>query len=104
MGPTGVVKVGTDKFSSASYLILIYVIKTFPSFVFIAGKKIFLLLLKAENREILPITKHMVAVMGITAQVRPMEGLYTASAVPTMKPPPTHVAETHTHTHKRLRQ
>lgn len=36
--------------------------------------------------------KHMVAVMGITAQVRPMDGLYTASAVPTMKPPPTQVA------------
>lgn len=40
--------------------------------------------------------KHMVAVMGITAQVRPMEGLYTASAVPTMKPPPTHVAVSQT--------
>lgn len=40
----------------------------------------------------------MVAVIGITAQVSPMEGLYTASAVPTMKPPPTHVAETHRHT------
>lgn len=36
--------------------------------------------------------KHMVAVMGITAQVRPIDGLYTASAVPTMKPPPTQVA------------
>lgn len=36
--------------------------------------------------------KHMVAVIGITAQVRPMDGLYTASAVPTMKPPPTQVA------------
>ena len=53
--------------------------------------------------------KHMVAAMGITAQIRPMDGLYTASAVPTMNPPPTHVAvshihtnaqiETHTHTH-----
>lgn len=40
----------------------------------------------------------MVAVIGITAQVSPMEGLYTASAVPTIKPPPTHVAETHKHT------
>lgn len=42
----------------------------------------------------------MVAVIGITAQVSPMEGLYTASAVPTIKPPPTHVAETHKHTQK----
>lgn len=45
-------------------------------------------------------TKHMVAVIGITAQVSPMEGLYTASAVPTIKPPPTHVAETHKYTQK----
>lgn len=46
----------------------------------------------------------MVAVIGITAQVSPMEGLYTASAVPTIKPPPTHVAETHKRTEKRLHQ
>ena len=34
----------------------------------------------------------MVAESGMTAQTRPMEGLYTASVVPTMKPPPTQVA------------
>lgn len=51
----------------------------------------------------------MVAVIGITAQVSPMEGLYTASAVPTINPPPTHVAETHTQkkaaseTHSRMK-
>lgn len=48
--------------------------------------------------------KHMVAVMGITAQVRPMEGLYTASAVPTMKPPPTHVAVSQTNKQRTNRQ
>lgn len=41
--------------------------------------------------------KHMVAAIGITAQISPMVGLYTASAVPTMNPPPTHVAVSHKH-------
>lgn len=41
----------------------------------------------------------MVAVIGMTAQISPMVGLYTASAVPTMNPPPTHVAVRGTHTH-----
>lgn len=41
--------------------------------------------------------KHIVAAIGITAQISPMEGLYTASAVPTMNPPPTHVAVSHKH-------
>lgn len=45
--------------------------------------------------QISPMMKHKVAVIGITAQVSPMEGLYTASAVPTMKPPPTQVAVSH---------
>lgn len=45
-----------------------------------------------------PMTKHMVAVIGITAQISPMDGLYTASAVPTMNPPPTHVAVSQTQT------
>lgn len=33
-GVSIIVKVGKDKFSSASYLILIYVIKTFPSSIY----------------------------------------------------------------------
>ena len=36
--------------------------------------------------------KDVAAVTGMTAQVSPMVGVYTASARPTMKPPPTNVA------------
>lgn len=44
------------------------------------------------DRSVLPTMKDTAAVKGMTAQVSPIVGVYTASVRPTMKPPPTKVA------------
>lgn len=53
-----------------------------------------------------PRVKASVAASGITAQIRPSSGLYTVSAVPMMKVPPTQVAEAtwRTNSHRELRR
>lgn len=44
------------------------------------------------DKSVLPTMKDTAAVTGMTAQVSPIVGVYTASVSPTMKPPPTNVA------------
>lgn len=44
------------------------------------------------DKSVLPTMKDKAAVTGMTAQVSPIVGVYTASVRPTMKPPPTKVA------------
>lgn len=41
---------------------------------------------------VLPTMKETEYCMGIRAQIKPISGVYTASATPRIKPPPTHVA------------
>ena len=47
---------------------------------------------KIDNLNLLRIKDVLYAVNIVAAQVSPIDGVYTISAVPTMKPPPTHVA------------
>lgn len=50
---------------------------------------------------VLPIMKDTEYCMGIRAHIKPILGVYTASARPRIKPPPTHVAAgKHAHTQK----